>query len=1122
MRGFARFLSLFCFLVSLVALPSFAQAPTGTIRGTVTDPSKAVVPNATVTVKNKGTGAERKVTTSSTGEFQIPTLPPGEYEVKVTASGFKTGQSDLTLQVGESVTADFDLQVGQASETVVVTAETPAINTTEYKIDGVVNRRQIENLPLNGRNFLQLAMLEPGVTVEAVDNPGTSPNNFFRVSIAGASSALTRISVDGATINDRVTGGTAQNFSQETVQEFQISSFNFDLATSVTGVGSVNVVSRSGSNDFHGSAFIYYRDHNMAAYPALKRNPRRFIDPSLDEPFFARRQIGSSLGGPIKKDKLFFFFNYEYNNQDGVVPITNQHAIFSQFDVAFQQPLNFHSTNLKFDYKVNEKHSTFLRFSTDNNKNFNSANGVFMPSNWVATKNVAAQGLFGLSSVFSPKIVNDARFSYGVYSGRLGIPTTEDCRDPVYCLGIGGPRFATTLSSFVIGNNLNTPQNRVLRTYQTTDTLSWEKGSHRLRIGGEWEHHYGQGSWAFLEPAFVTLWDPLHILAFVAGTGGPNVSPFWPLYDSLPDSLKLNATGTGPLRPGLLPTYQDILKLPMAGFAAGVGDPGQPQPFNFNEAARNNRYRFFFADQWRVRQGFTLTYGLSWSFEDKLLNHDLDRPPILAPLLGGNLEPSKRDKNNFGPTLGFAWDVRGNSKTVIRGGGGIYHDSNLFWTRLNERAYIGPSGNGRYIIPGTIFTSTEFPNGRQFASFPTAYNGARLVAELPALRAFANSLLGNGTDLSRRGVETLKTTGESGFGTVFDPDTATPYSMNVSFGVQRELAQNLSVTADFVMRRSVKFGGLHSLFFIDRNRYNRARITAVDPVTGRGDSRPNPIVPLCTGTQALDPKAICSNGTIAVSHAGANFRYTGLHVKVDRRFSNRYLFVGSYALSKYTGFNGVINFDNFYEADDYQGSDRTHKFTFSGFVDLPGYGGDNRFLRGLLNTWKVGLISQFQSKPALTAVISGVDLDGDGNSTLILPGASYRNFGRGLDKDGIRKLVDQYNKTLPTAVTGKRTVRDQVIPSINLPANFENGDTFISQDLRLTRAIRLREQMQLELIGEVFNLFNISNLTGFEGTLNATCPEFPTGCYGVASNRIGGVFGTGGPRAFQVAARFQF
>src|SRR5262249_49538233 len=157
---------------------------------------------------------------------------------------------------GAAVNADFKLKVGAASEVIQVTSDTAQVNTVDYKIDGVVTRQQIENLPLNGRSFLQLAMLEPGVEVTFQANPGTSPNNFTRVSIAGANQALTRIAVDGATVNDRVTGGSAQNFSQETVQEFQITTFNFDLATSVTGVGSINVVSRTGTNDVHGSGFF--------------------------------------------------------------------------------------------------------------------------------------------------------------------------------------------------------------------------------------------------------------------------------------------------------------------------------------------------------------------------------------------------------------------------------------------------------------------------------------------------------------------------------------------------------------------------------------------------------------------------------------------------------------------------------------------------------------------------------------------------------------------------------------------------------------------------------------------------------------------------------------------------
>ncbi|MCI0387268.1 MAG: carboxypeptidase-like regulatory domain-containing protein [Acidobacteria bacterium] len=1094
------------------AISAFAQTPTASIRGIVSDQSKALISGAKVTITNKNNGAERITLSNSAGEYQFSALQPGEYELKVTMSGFMTGLRPLTLQVGESLTVDFNLEVGQTTETVVVTSETPAINTTDYKVDGVVNRRQINNLPLNGRNFMQLSLLEPGVGVESIDNPGSSPNNFFRVSIAGASQAQTRISVDGATINDRVTGGTGQNFSQETVQEFQISTFNFDPSTSVTSVGSINVVSRSGSNQFHGSAFMYYRDHNMAAYPLLKRACGGLASDSplcnnpearkrLEDPFFARRQMGGSIGGPIKRDKLFFFFNGEYNNQDSLVLVNNNHPIWSKFDGPQPQPLTFKQTNIRFDYKVNDRNSAFLRFSTDNNRNIN-ADGVSMPSYWLPTRNVSTQALGGLTSILSPKLVNDLRYSYSYYGGRLRIPTTEDCSDPIACIGLGGPQILmTTAPFFFIGNNVNVPQNRVLRTYQLTDTLSWQKSSHRLRFGGEWEHHYGVGSWAFLEPALYILYDPIHLLSLVAGTGGAS-SPVLPLYNALPSSLKLNATGTAPLSPAI-PTYQELLRLPLYQFLTGIGDPGQPQSFRQQEAARNNRIRLFFTDQWRVTPNFTLNYGLTWSLETNILNHDLDRPQILASLLDGNLNPPQRDTNNFDPSLGFAWDVKGNGKMVIRGGAGIYHDSNLFWTRLNERAYVGPSGNGRSIIPSSFY-------GLDFST-PTALigrilqnnvvTGTGLTAILPQLRAATLAQIGNGQDLSIRGVELFKTTGSQSFGGIFAPDTVTPYSINISAGIQHELASNLVVSTDFVMRRSLKFGGLHNSMIVDRNRFF---------------STSGPVIPRCTGAQAADPKANCSTGPIAVSHSGANYRYTGLHIKVDKRFNSSYLFVASYALSKYTGFNfvdtnSVLNLNNFYEGDDYQPAHRRHRFTLSGFADLPTYSGDNRIARGLLNGWQLGLIMPIISSRPLSNLIRDVDLDGDGINWAILPGGSFYGFGSRYGRSELQQFVEQFNSTL----AGKTTSRGQPIPRITLPEGFDSGDTFFSQDLRLTRNIKLHEELQLQLIGEVFNLLNISNLDMYGFTLNA--PN-----YGLPTRRAGGTFGTGVPRAFQFAARLTF
>ena len=171
----------------------------------------------------------------------------------------------------------------------------------------MITRQKIQEVPLNGRSFLQLAFLEPGVTV----NPGTTSqyNSLFSVSILGGDTNKTAVSVDGGNIRNSIEGNTGMNFSQEVVQEFQLSSANFDLSTGITSVGSVNIVTRTGSNSYHGSAYFFFRDHNLAAYPGLKRNP---LSP---DPFFARRNPGFWVGGPIVKDRLFFFFNYEYMNQ---------------------------------------------------------------------------------------------------------------------------------------------------------------------------------------------------------------------------------------------------------------------------------------------------------------------------------------------------------------------------------------------------------------------------------------------------------------------------------------------------------------------------------------------------------------------------------------------------------------------------------------------------------------------------------------------------------------------------------------------------------------------------------------------------------------------------------------
>src|SRR5262245_61539539 len=481
-------------LLFVCAGAGLAQNATGAITGTVTDPNNDVVANATVTVTNKATGAVRKVATRSGGVYSVESLLPGEYEVKVEAQGFIPQLQALPVTVGNTTTGNFSLTVGGTSQTIEVTGAAPIINTTETTVGGVISRDRVENLPLNGRSFLSVAALEPGVNISYAANSGAgNPNNFFQVSIDGASQQMTVISVDGARVNNRITGGTSQNFSAETVQEFQISTLGFDLSSGTVSAGAVNIVSRTGANGLHGGGFFFFRDHNMAAFPGLKRpcdptafNPLCDIPGArerLEDPFFVRRQYGGTVGGPIKKDKLFFFANYERNDQVGARTITFVDPLLFGYNHIAQQPSKGRLAGLRLDYTINQKHNAFLRVGLDNN---NGVSGNNLESSWFASDNFSYQTQMGLTSAFSAKLVNDFRFSYSYFRNRLAPPTQAQCEriggDPTLCFGLNGP-LIILFGMMRIGTNQNIPADRHPRTYQWTDNVNWTTGDPRPRFG---------------------------------------------------------------------------------------------------------------------------------------------------------------------------------------------------------------------------------------------------------------------------------------------------------------------------------------------------------------------------------------------------------------------------------------------------------------------------------------------------------------------------------------------------------------------------------------------------------------------------------------------------------------
>lgn len=1046
--------------LALVALSGFAQAPVGTLRGVITDSSGGIVKSAHVTITDKQRSSQRDLLTDAVGAFAAPALSAGEYEVKVEAPGFRTALRLATVEIGVTTTANITLELGPTRDVVNIEATSAQVDYDSHTIDGVVHRQQIEDLPLNGRSFLQLAFLEPGVAASAT--PLGQYNRQFDVSVLGGAADTTRITVDGEIVNDPINGGTAQNLSQEVVQEFQISSVNFDLSTGIAAGGAVNIVTRGGTNQYHGTGFFYFRDHNMAAYPALQRDP---LNP---DPFFARRQTGFTFGGPIIKDKLFFFTAYEHANQQGVFSFNPSDPAFKGFAGTFGAPYHANQFDTRIDYRLNQKHNAFIRYSHDGNDSFGQHADNSLPSNWAENTNYSDSGTFSLISAFTNNLVNEFRFGETFWNNQNHPPAADECPG---CLGVGGPQVMVIGAGLEFGNTTNSPQSRLVRRYIFSDNATWQHGAHRIKFGGEWEYLYGVGTYAYLEPGYLILYSPSQ----VAG------------YNSLvPASLQIPVKSS-------YNSLADILSLPLYELVTAVGETGQPPQFQRGNADHNNRTHLYLQDTWKISPRLTVNFGLAHSFESNLINYDLSKPAFLTPIVGANgLTPPQHQKKNFSPAIGFNWSPLPDNKTVIRGGFGIYYDTIDITERLIERGFLGPLGTGRPIVTGSIFPNPIGPGTIQFTSAPTRFTGGLAEQLLPTLRGLLAQELNQNpanTDLTVRNINVFKTTNGTN-GDLISNHFRVPYSEHFSIGAQHQLSNDFVVSADFVYRHFVH----NQIYGIDLERYQSLA----------------PVLPRCNAANAISPVAQCANGPITGLLSDGRGTYKGLLVKADKRFSKRYQLLASYALQSNqqmsdTQYDGGATSEGIYNLNNYDASygniSPRHILNVSGTVNLPW---------GL----QASFISSFQSRAPFQPFIPGIDLTGSGINGFALPGSGYNQFNFGLGKSDLVTLVNQYNQTY----AGKNgPIPGQVFPKITLPANYDFGRNFNSQDLRITKYIPTRtERVKLKIFGEVFNLFNYANLSGYSNNLTN-----PSG-FGQPSERTRQIFGTGGPRAFQLGARLNF
>src|SRR6266853_634913 len=349
-----RLLALVTIVLLFSTSPLVAQTTvgTGSIVGTVTDPTGALVSDAKVVIRNTATNQSIGLTSNSAGSFNSGALSPGNYKVQASAKGFSTVDQTVGVQVGNTATVNIKLPLGQESQIVEVQGSVVTVNTEQAEVQGVLTSAQIENLPVNGRNFLDLAQLEPGVQIQDGTNFDPTKGGYSSISFGGRFGRTARINVDGVDISDETVGTTTQDIPASAIDQFQLSQSSLDLSQDVTSSGTVNVTTKTGTNTVHGEAFGFMRDHSFAA-----------TAPGGKDLYSQRSQYGARLGGPIIKNKLFFFGDGERTKQASFAPVVLAGTPFASNGVGFSSP--FLEDNLigKVDYNLGNGAKAFYRYS---------------------------------------------------------------------------------------------------------------------------------------------------------------------------------------------------------------------------------------------------------------------------------------------------------------------------------------------------------------------------------------------------------------------------------------------------------------------------------------------------------------------------------------------------------------------------------------------------------------------------------------------------------------------------------------------------------------------------------------------------------------------------------------
>ena len=1038
MKGLLQFLLVF----TLCAAASFAQTSKGFIVGTVADPNGAIIPNATVTVTNTATGAVRTTTSQENGNYRIDAVDPGTYNLEVSATGFTSSKSD-NIVVNSAQTAEVNLQltVGGANATVDVTGSDSNVQlqTTDGARVNTLEQRQITELPIAGLNPTALVLTLPGVS----DTSQTLAGGFVQgteFSVNGLRARANNQLIDGLDNNDNsITGQAYQPSVRDGYSEVAILSSNYSAEYGRAGGAITNVVTRSGTNQYRGSAYDIIQNRFLNSLTPGQR--RRGL---TEVPQFAENTFGGSLGGPIVKNKLFFFGTFQAdlyrNNAEATaviptaagfstlrslfptgrnanvdyylgiigdnrgatnsgtpvftVPLNGQNIEFGTVSRVAPQPVNTYDYITRFDYNPTDRDSFTVRYLANKQRYTNQFPTVFTGFE-VDVPSFTHNLYTSYTRNFAPNLTNELRFGYGYLNANF-TPRTPDISQAGPTISFSG----TDLESGIDGVGLDSgfPQGRKFRNYQFQDTATYTISNHTFRIGADLNIQRASQTVPFNSRGTITF----------TNTEGDPEDPTVPVYSVLENFVNGYTGGSGSINRAF----------------------GSPVLFP-NTFFQN----YFVNDEWKVLKNLTVNLGLRYE------NYGTPYNKVAFPAFAGFDVPidtvvrQKADNNNFAPRFSFSYSpdfasgygrkIFGETATVIRGGFAVSYD--VFFNNI--------LGN----------TAASSPNVRTFQALGTSFADPR-----GASGAFINQLP---TDVPFSPLSPI---------TSIDPNLRNPETYVYNLGIQRRLFQDYILDIAYVGSRGSKL-------FINEQ---------VNPLINNGTRRLN-----------------TSRRSVTLRTNGGDSTYNSLQMRFERGFKNGYLLRGTYTFSKaiddvnsevFATTGGTsIGSDPFNRQTDRSVTsyDVPHVGTITGLVNVPTFG-TSGIVKRVLNGFTLSGIYRIQSGAVETAYVGGIDLNRDGSSfndrpalynlnapantvairsTLFgIPGTGYVDAnGNSIDINNARYVVD---RNIRTNLVGRNTLRGPLFQRLDMSLGREFG-----------AGISSLENLRFQLKFDVFNVLNIPN-----------------------------------------------